>query len=315
MMQRSFGATGMQVSELGLGCARIGGIFKNDPAAFVDLLCAARDRGINFFDTADMYSQGESEVLLGRAFRRRRAQVVIASKVGYCLPAQRRLVAAVKPFVRPLIRLLRIKRESLPSAVRGALEQNFSPAYIQAAVEASLRRLRTDYLDVLQLHSPPAEIVERGEWARAIESLKRAGKVRHFGISCDNLEAADAALKVADIASIQVVVNLLEQSFAQAIVPRARQRQVAVIARECLANGLLVKPEQDVDVASYCSSPEQAAVRKTELSSLRTTASARGAPLSRLALEYVTGLEGVSVALVGVSRMDQLTTTLRDFGR
>jgi len=245
MMERQFGKTGLQVSELGLGCARIGGIFKQDPASFVNLLSAARDNGINFLDTSDMYSQGESEMLIGRAFRRRRQDVIIASKVGYCLPAQRQLIARVKPFVRPLIKLLGIKRERLPASVRGELAQDFSPDYILKAVEASLRRLKTDYLDVLQLHSPPAEIVQRGAWQQSIEKLKRSGKVRFFGISCDTLEAADAALGVADISSIQVVVSLIEQRFAEQIVPRAQQRGVAVIARECLANGLLVKAEQD----------------------------------------------------------------------
>jgi aryl-alcohol dehydrogenase-like predicted oxidoreductase len=314
MNQRPFGRTGLRVSELGLGCARIGGIFKNDPKAFVELLSAARDRGINFFDTADMYSQGESELLLGRAFRGRRDQVIIASKVGYCLPRQRRLVAAVKPFVRPLIKLLRIKRENLPTAVRGALEQNFSSAYVQSAVEASLRRLRTDHLDILQLHSPPAEIIRRGEWAEGIAALKRSGKVRFFGISCDTLEAAEAALELPDVSSLQLVVSLIEQSFAQAIVPRANQRQIAVIAREVLANGLLVKPEREIDLKHYCHSPEQQALRERELSSYRQTAAARGIPLARLAVDYATGIDGVSVALIGVSRMAQLDATLRDLG-
>jgi len=304
----------MRVSELGLGCARIGGIFKNDPKSFVDLLCAARDRGINFFDTADMYSQGESEMLLGRAFRKRRDQVIIASKVGYCLPRQRRLVAAVKPFVRPLIKLLRIKRENLPSAVRGSLEQNFSSAYIRTAVEASLRRLRTDYLDVLQLHSAPLEVVQRGEWAEAISSLKRAGKVRFFGISCDTLEAAQAAVEVPDVSSLQVVVSLLEQSFAKQVLPRAEERKIAVIAREILANGLLVKQEHELDLKNYTHSEEQAAQRRVELASYREAAARQGVPLARLAVDYATSAPGVSVALLGVSRMEQLDATLRALG-
>lgn len=312
MNRRPFGSTGLQVSELGLGCARIGGIFKNDPKQFIELLSAARDQGINFFDTADMYSQGESETLLGRAFHKRRDQVIFASKVGYCLPAQRQLIARVKPFVRPLIRLLRIKRENLPSSVRGTIAQDFSSAYVQKAVEGSLRRLRTDYLDVLQLHSPPAEIVARGDWSRAIEELKRAGKVRYFGISCDTLDAAEAALG-ADISSLQVVVSLLEPSFAQAIVPRAQERGIAVIARETLANGLLVKAEHEIDLAAYCQTPEQIASRQSELARHRAAAQARGVPLARHALEYVTHTKGVSVALIGVSRREQLTATLRDF--
>src|ERR1700759_1790667 len=82
-----FGNTDLRVSPVGLGCARIGGIFQRDARSFVELLAAARDRGINFFDTADMYSQGESEELIGRTFRRGRERVIIASTVGYCLPA------------------------------------------------------------------------------------------------------------------------------------------------------------------------------------------------------------------------------------
>lgn len=313
MKVRPFGGTDLQVSELGLGCARIGGIFQRDPAGFVELLSAARDHGINFFDTADMYSQGESETLLGRAFRRRRDQVIIASKVGYCLPAQRRIIARVKPLVRPLIRLLGLKRAQLPGAVRGALAQDFSPNYIRSAVEGSLRRLRTDYLDILQLHSPSAEIVARGEWSQALESLKQAGKIRYYGISCDTLDAASTALSFSGVSSIQVVVSLLEQSFASSIVPRAHQQRVGVIARECLANGLLVKAEHELDLKSYCQSPEQEAQRREELASYRQAAAARGLPLSRLALEYATGVEGVSVGLIGVSNMNQLTATLRDF--
>lgn len=153
---RPLGRTDLHVSEFGLWCARIGGIFKRDPAEFVTLLSAAFDAGINFFDTADIYSQGESETLLGRAFRgRRRDQVVIASKAGYVLPSRRRLIARVKPLVRPIIRLLGLKRRHVTGAVDGALSQDFSPSHLRSAVEGSLRRLKTDRLDLFQPHSPP----------------------------------------------------------------------------------------------------------------------------------------------------------------
>lgn len=312
MELRTFGNTDLKVSELGLGCARIGGIFQRDPAAFVRLLATARDQGINFFDTADMYSQGESESLLGRAFRRRRDQVIIASKVGYCLPTQRRIVARLKPFVRPVIRLLRINRDRLPSAVRGELAQNFSGVYIRKAVEASLRRLRTDYVDLLQLHSPPADVIERGDWAEALAALKRSGKVRYYGISCDTIAAAQAALKFAEVSSLQVVVSLLEQSFAQAVVPLALEQRVGVIARECLANGLLVKSEQEAKLEGYWATPERAAQGLEALSAARKVAQERGIPLARYALEYARGLDGVSVALIGVRSQEQLLATLRD---
>ncbi|MFT3925225.1 MAG: aldo/keto reductase [Myxococcales bacterium] len=312
MQVRQFGSTDLRVSELGLGCARIGGIFQNDPAAFVNLLSAARDQGINFFDTADMYSQGESETLLGRAFRKRRDQVIIASKAGYCLPTQRQFIARIKPFVRPLIKLLKIKRENLPSSVKGELAQDFSPAYLRRAVEGSLRRLRTDYLDLLQLHSPPAEIVQRGEWLEALESLKRSGKVRYYGISCDTVEAAQAALAFSGVSSLQIVVSLLERSFAEAVGTRAQQQGVGIIARECLANGLLVKSAQEAKLEGYWP-PEKEVDKKRELTSYREAAASKGIPLSRLALDYATGVNGVSVALIGVRTLDQLTHTLREF--
>src|SRR3954447_21271753 len=99
MELRPFGPTGLRVSEIGLGCARLGGVFQGEAAGFLDVLSAALDAGINFFDTADMYSQGESEILLGRALRGRRDGVVIATKAGYrpagAAPAGRAAEAAL----------------------------------------------------------------------------------------------------------------------------------------------------------------------------------------------------------------------------
>jgi aryl-alcohol dehydrogenase-like predicted oxidoreductase len=316
MLMRNFGGTGLRVSELGLGCARIGGIFQGDVRGFIDLIHAARDAGINFFDTADMYSQGESEALLGRAFRGgARHRVIIASKAGYVLPAQRRIIARIKPLVRPLIKLLKLKRSALPSAVRGAPTQEFSPLYLRNAVEGSLRRLRTDYLDIFQLHSPPAEVVARGEWLDALEGMKRAGKIRHYGVAVDTVEAGQAALKFAGVASLQFVISLLEQGNVEALLPRARAQKVGVIAREVLANGLLVKEDRDINLDGYVTSPEQKEQRIQQLAEYRRQAAAAGSTLPRLALEYVTGVEGVSVALLGARSTEQLRSLLRHLPR
>ncbi len=311
MELRQFGKTELRVSPLGLGCARIGGIFQAGPGDFVTLLRAAFDSGINFFDTADMYSQGESEVLLGRALRGVRDQVVIASKAGYVLPAQRRMIARVKPLVRPLIRLLKLRRENLPAGVRGAPTQEFSPAHLQRAVEASLRRLRTDRLDLFQLHSPPLGVIERGEWLPAVEALLRQGKIRYFGIACDTPEDALAAIRQPLVSSVQVTIHLLEQRALEALLPAAREKQIAVIAREVLANGLLVKKPEELDLARYCSSPEQARLRADQLRAARETAERSGCSLPQLALQFVRGLEGVPVALLGVSTESQLEELLQ----
>jgi aryl-alcohol dehydrogenase-like predicted oxidoreductase len=309
----AFGNTDLRVSELGFGCARIGGIFGGGPrqagGGFVDLLHAAYDNGITFFDTADMYSQGESEALVGKAFRGRRERVVIASKAGYVLPGRRRAIARIKPLVRPILRMLKIKRENLPSGMRGSVTQDFSPVYLERAVEGSLRRLRTDYLDLLQLHSPPAEAVRQGTWQAALERLKNAGKVRYYGISVDSVEAGQAALGF-PIASLQFLLNLLEPGAEEALVPRAREQGVACIARECLANGLLVKDAGTIDWSKYCSTPDERERRMHQLEELRTRASAQRRPLAAFALDYVRGMPGVSVALVGASSEAQLTHLL-----
>jgi aryl-alcohol dehydrogenase-like predicted oxidoreductase len=310
MNLRAFGNTDLKVSEYGLGCARIGGIFQGDSKAFLRLLATAADFGINFFDTADMYSQGESEVLIGQAFRRQRSRVVIASKAGYCLPTRRRFAARIKPLLRPLIRALKIRRDKLPSGSRGVLSQDFSPAYLRQAVEGSLRRLRTDHLDLFQLHSVPLDVVTRGEWEPVLDELKRAGKIRYYGVSCDVLDAGLAGLAYANVSSVQCVLNLLEQGSAQELIPKARARGVGIIARECLANGLLIKQEANIDLKGYCSSEEEIAKRVVQLRELREEASREGVPLATLALRYVSRLEGVSVALIGARSVEQLQSLL-----
>jgi aryl-alcohol dehydrogenase-like predicted oxidoreductase len=312
MELRRFATTDLRVSKLGLGCARIGGIFQRDSSGFVDLLSAARDGGINFFDTADIYCQGESETLLGRAFRRQRDRIVIASKAGYVLPAQRRVVARLKPWVRPLISLLRIRRDLVPAAVRGSPAQDFSSAHLQRAVEGSLRRLGTDYLDLLQLHSPPADVVERGEWQEALDALKRAGKIRYYGVSCDTVEAALAALRFPGVSVLQLPISLLDRRFVEPLLPRARERGVATIARECLANGVLARAPEDSDLEASGRSSGEEALRARQLAEYRQRAAANGSTLARLALEYVIGLEGVSVTLIGVSKREQLDSLLAD---
>lgn len=311
MRQRKFGGTDLTVSELGLGCARIGGIFQGDVKGFLDLISAAHDAGITFFDTADMYSQGESESLLGRAFRGKRHRVVIASKAGYCLPTQRRLAARLKPFLRPVIRFLKLRRSAVPSSVRGAPTQDFSPTYLRSAIEGSLRRLRTDHLDLFQLHSPPAAIVERGDWVEALERLKREGKIRYYGVAVDTIEAGRAALRFPGVSSLQFVISLLERDNVTELLPTARKGSVGVIAREILANGLLVKESSEINLDNYCTSPAQKDLRVKQLDELRAQAQATGTSLATMAIEYPLGLDGVSVALLGARSLPQLRSLLR----
>ena len=187
MRYKNFGRTGLQVSEIGFGGSRLGGVFSQAKGSgeAIAVLQKALDAGITFYDTADIYSQGENETLLGQAFRDRRDRVIIAGKGGYCLPAQRKLVGKIKPLVRPIAKMLGIKRENLPTSVSGTLSQDFTPAYLTAALENSLRRLKTDYFDIYQLHSPPADVINAAHFAdtlATLETLKQQGKIRHYGV-------------------------------------------------------------------------------------------------------------------------------------
>lgn len=310
MELRQFGNTSLRVSRLGLGCARIGGVFQSDPRTFEDLLAFAFDSGITFFDTADMYSQGESEALIGKVLRDKRDRIVIASKAGYSLPSRRRWAARVKPLLRPVVRLLKLRRDQLPASSRGALSQDFSPKYLCAAVEGSLRRLRTDHLDILQLHSPPLEVVERGEWLPALEELQRTGKVRYFGAAVDSIDAGLAALRYPGISSIQFTLNLLEPAGADELFPLAQRRGAGGIARECLANGLLAKPSEGIDLKGYCSSPEQEQHRARQLAALRREAETSGRSVLSRALAYPVSVPGVSVSLLGARTVEQLRALL-----
>jgi aryl-alcohol dehydrogenase-like predicted oxidoreductase len=314
MQLRAFGNTSLRVSELGLGCARIGGVFQSNPRGFLDLLAFAFDSGITFFDTADMYSQGESESLIGKALRGKRDRVVIASKAGYSLPSRRRWAGRIKPLLRPVVRLLKLRRDQLPATSRGALSQDFSPKYLRSAVEGSLRRLRTDHLDILQLHSPPLDVVERGEWLPALEELQRAGKVRYYGVAVDAIDAGLAALRYPGVSSIQFTLNLLEQAGALELFPSAQRQGVGGIARECLANGLLAKPPSEIDLKGYCSSPEQEQQRARQLDELRREAESSGRSVLSRALSYPVSVPGVSVSLLGARNVEQLRALLTTAG-
>jgi aryl-alcohol dehydrogenase-like predicted oxidoreductase len=180
-------------------------------------------------------------------------------------------------------------------------------------VEGSLKRLGTDYLDLFQLHSPPVDVVARGDWVYALESMKKAGKIRYYGVSCDTMDAGLAALEFPGVSSVQFPFNLFERRAEQALLPKLRERAVAGIARECLANGALVKDATEIDLAKYCT-PEELPDRIERLRSFREEAVARGSSVAKMAVELAVRSPGVSVTLVGARSADQLAGLLKLLG-
>ena len=215
MKFNEFGKTGMRVSEIGFGGSRIGGVFagKNSSKETLNVLRQALDSGITFYDTADMYAQGDSEVLIGTAFRERRDQVVLATKGGYCLPTRRNLIKRIKPLLRPIVQALGLKRAKLPPGMSGALSQDFSPSYLTKALEGSLRRLQTDHVDLYQLHSPGPPILQSNAFGAALEALERLktqGKLRFYGIATEVPQDAPFCLSTPGISSVQLGFGLLD---------------------------------------------------------------------------------------------------------
>jgi len=300
----------MRVSEIGFGGSRIGGVFAGRQGAreALSVLGMALDAGINFFDTADMYSQGESETLMGTAFRGRRDQVILATKGGFCLPGRRNLIRRIKPLVRPLVQALGLKRARLPAGISGALSQNFSPQYLASALEASLKRLRMDHIDLYQLHSPSAEFMQTpafGEALEALAKLKSQGKLRFYGVATEIPEDAPFCLPAPGISSLQLGFGLLDlQALDQGTLQAAQARGLAVIARGCFGGGLLKDSLQGEQL-------QTATPKWQRVEALRALCKSMGRPALDVAFQFCRASPGVSVTILGMRTEAHLRENLR----
>jgi len=207
MEKRKIGS--LDVSVVGLGCNNFG--WRIDAAGTAQVIGAALEAGINFFDTADVYGGGASEEFLGRALGTRRNDVVLATKFGLPLDDQRR---------------------------GGA-----KPAYIRQAVEDSLRRLGADRIDLYQLHRPDPE-TPLADTLAALDALVKAGKVREIGcsnFSAAQLREAEAAVEsgAARFVSVQNQYSLMHREPEPELLPEARKLGIAFIPYFPLHNGLL----------------------------------------------------------------------------
>jgi aryl-alcohol dehydrogenase-like predicted oxidoreductase len=312
MKFNAFGNTGMSVSEIGFGGSRIGGVFadKNAGKEALNVLRKALDSGITFYDTADMYSQGESESLLGTAFRGRRQQVILATKGGYCLPARRNFIKRIKPLVRPIVRALGLKRARLPAGISGALSQDFSPSYLTRALESSLKRLQTDYVDLYQLHSPRASFMQSPAFGAALETLEKLkgqGKIRFYGVATEVPEDAPLCLSAPGISSVQIGFGVLDlEALEQGTLAAASARGLAIIARGCFGGGLLKD------------GPDEAVLRATtpkwkRILALRSLSRNTDRSLLDMALQFCRGTASVSVTLLGMRTENHLRDNLSYF--
>jgi aryl-alcohol dehydrogenase-like predicted oxidoreductase len=293
MKYRQFGKTDLMVSEIGFGAWAIGGsaMVGNIPIGWgpadddlsIKAIHAALDTGINFFDTADFYGLGHSEELLGKTLAKNK-EVIIASKLG--------------------------QRKENDKVV-----SDYSYEYLIKACEASLKRLKRDNIDYLQLHTVKLEQLEAGDCIRAMQELKKQGKVRHWGISVSTYNPfpeADYFIEKNAGEGLQLVFNLINQ-IAIPVIDKAADAGMGVIARMPLQFGLLTgKFEssasfQKDDHRSFRLSAEiisgsNALIRKY----WKPLAEEREQTLTEFALSFILSKQGVSTVIPGLRTPEQV---------
>ena len=229
---RQFGRTGMRVSALGFGAAEIG--FENASDHVVDAIVGvALDTGINVIDTAAMYSDSEEKI--GRALRGRRQQCLLFTKCGRFLPS--RLSAA------GLHLRLGMKLRQILGKADNAESLTWDPRALRWNIDESLVRLRTDWIDLIQLHSCSEDTLRRGEVIEVLQRARQAGKVRHIGYTGDG-PAARYAIQCGQFEAVQVSINIADQDAIDLTVPLAQQQCMGVIAKRPIANALWRSPQR-----------------------------------------------------------------------
>jgi len=309
--RRPFGATDLQVSEIGFGCSSLGTVLGHD--ADQDGLRAldfALDHAINFYDTADAYSLGNSERLLGRAFKKKRDRVIIATKGGSRFTPGWRFALQSIPFLAPLRRPLRPFKRFFNLLRHSQKQYDYSDRQLRTAVEASLAHLQTDYIDLYQLYNPTRPVLEAGDFIGTLESLKSQGKIRYYGVSCRSHEDALLCLKYPGISSVQLPVSMVEQAAIPSVIPRLAQRSIAVIAREPLGQGLLTGAQGRTLAEESARSLAEIQERKRRSADFSVFAALGQRSMAQSAMQFVLRVPGVSTVIPGIANVRQLEENL-----
>ena len=208
MQYRELGRTGWKVSSVSFGTWAIGAEWGavNDQQSLA-ALHSALDRGVNFFDTADVYGDGRSERLLAQLRDERSDPFYVATKAG---------------------------RRLNPHLAGGYNRENLT-----AFVERSLRNLKTDALDLLQLHCPPTAVYYMPEVFEVLEDLSQDGKLRHYGVSVEKVEEGLKAIEYPGVQSVQIIFNMFRQRPSELFFREAERRRVGILARLPLSSGML----------------------------------------------------------------------------
>ena len=292
---RQLGRSGLSVSEIGLGCNNFGG--RVDRSGTKRVVDAALDHGITLFDTADVYGGSNSEVFLGKALGSKRSDVIIATKFGMAMG-------------------------------QDALSRGGSRRYIMKAVEASLQRLGTDYIDLYQIHFPDP-VTPIDETLAALDDLVRSGKVRYVGSSnFSSWQIADADWTARSegytrFVSAQNHMNLFERAVVHEVIPGCRHFGLGMLPYFPLASGLLtgkyVRGEAAPEGTRLANAGARAGRALSDnnfdrLEALTSFADERSRSLLELALGWLLSFEEVSSVIAGATREEQIHSNVEGAG-
>ncbi|GAB6090543.1 aldo/keto reductase [Spirochaeta dissipatitropha] len=293
-MKRTFGKTGLEMLPIGVGLWAVGGGQwgeTNDNAA-LRMLDAAVDRGLHFYDTADVYGEGHSERLLGKSMKGRRDKFIVATKIGW-------------------IGFDGEKGQSAYDTVDKLI----------AGVESNLKRLDTDYIDIMQYHvdfrEPNMEVFLEG-CARLVEQ----GKLRAFGVSTSNYSYLQAFNQNGDCSSLQIDYSILNRTPEADCLPYASEQKIGTIIRGGLAMGILTGkfskettfPDNDFRQA-WITDPDQNKIFKQDIETVEKLKKVleigpKGQTLAQLALRFLLANPDVSMVIPGGRNTEQLEQNL-----
>jgi 1-deoxyxylulose-5-phosphate synthase len=265
MKHNYLGSSDLQVSEIGFGCMSLG----SDHHENTKILHKSLERGITFFDTADLYQQGENEITVGKAFKGMRQNIILASKVG------NRWNDDGKTW-----------------------RWDASKAYIKEAIQKSLKRLQTPYLDLYQLHGgtlddPIDDTIE------AFEELKQEGLIRYYGISSIRPNVIREWVKRSNIVNIMMQYSLLDRRPEETILDFLKAHNISVIARGPVAKGLLGnKPAASFQDYTL----EEVSKVQQGLESLVNSSRSK----AQIALKFALSHPAVATIIPGASKVEQL---------
>lgn len=286
LKERKLGKSGISVYPIGIGLWAIGGKTwgPTSDRESLDTISRALDLGVTFFDTADIYGDGHSEELLGRAMQGRRDQFIVGTKIGW----------------------IDFDGEENASAYT-------SPEKVIAGVEDNLKRLHTDYIDILQWHvnfqDPTTE-----NFIIGCERLKKQGKIRGYGVSTSDIDYLRSFVSTGDPDTLQIDYSILNRTAEKEIFPFCRDENLGVIVRGGLAMGILTGkfnpettfPEGDFR-RSWIENPDQ---KEQFLEDLRVVDKLKDAfpsqNLAELAIRFIISNPAVSVVIPGAKRVSQL---------